>query len=123
MISKLVAWAPTRAQAIDRLIRALREYTVHGITTNVPYLAAALDHPAFRSGEYDTGFCTKFATDLNRPPAAEDEEVALIAAAIEAFRRDRDGAAAFAARAGGTAATGSAWARVGRTRAMRGGGR
>jgi acetyl-CoA carboxylase, biotin carboxylase subunit len=123
MISKLIAWAPTRAQAIDRLIRALREYTVHGITTNVPYLAAALDHPAFRSGEYDTGFCTKFATDLNRPPAAEDEEVALIAAAIEAFRRDRDGAAAFAARAGGTAATGSAWARVGRTRAMRGGGR
>ena len=55
LISKLVAWAPTRDQAIERLIRALGEYTVHGITTNVAYLAAVLDHPAFRSGEYDTG--------------------------------------------------------------------
>ena len=45
LISKLVAWAPTRDQAIERLIRALGEYTVHGITTNVAYLAAVLDHP------------------------------------------------------------------------------
>ncbi|HYG69366.1 MAG TPA: ATP-grasp domain-containing protein, partial [Anaeromyxobacteraceae bacterium] len=121
MISKLVAWAPTRPQAIDRLIRALREYTVHGITTNVQYLAAALDHPAFRSGEYDTGFCTRFAADLTPPPRPEDEEVALIAAAIEAFRRDRDAAAAFASRTAGDGAPGSGWSRLGRARALRGG--
>jgi acetyl-CoA carboxylase, biotin carboxylase subunit len=126
MISKLVAWAPTRPQAIERLIRALREYTVHGITTNVPYLAAMADHAAFRSGEYDTGFCTRYAAELNPPPAPGDEEVALIAAAIETYRRDRDATQAFAARAGADGANrapGSAWARVGRTRAMRGGAR
>ena len=66
LLSKLVAWAPTREQAIERLIRALGEYTVHGITTNVAYLAAVLDHPAFRSGEYDTGFCARYERDLLR---------------------------------------------------------
>jgi acetyl-CoA carboxylase biotin carboxylase subunit len=119
LVSKLVAWAPTRALAIDRLIRALGEYTVHGITTNVAWLAAALDHRAFRSGEYDTGFCAEHGKELLRPPGADAEEVALIAAAVAAFKRDHDEAEAFAARAG-AAGTRSAWARAGRARATRG---
>jgi len=123
MISKLVAWAPTRPQAIARLLRALGEYTVHGITTNVPFLAAALDHPAFRSGDYDTGFCAAYAKELVRPPDPRYEQVALIAAAISAFKKDHDEAEAYAARAGMAAAARSAWARLGRARALRGGGR
>jgi acetyl-CoA carboxylase biotin carboxylase subunit len=122
LISKLVAWAPTREQAIERLIRALGEYTVHGIATNVAYLAAVLDHPAFRSGDYDTGFCGAYERDLVRPPDPAFEDVALIAAAVEAFKRDRDAAETFVARAG-AAATRSGWARLGRARALRGGGR
>jgi acetyl-CoA carboxylase biotin carboxylase subunit len=121
MISKLVAWAPTRAQAIERLIRALGDYTVHGITTNVAYLTAALDHPAFRSGEYDTGFLARFANDLLQPPDRRYEQVALIAAALAAFKRDHDQAEAFAARAGATSAARSTWARLGRIRGLRGG--
>jgi acetyl-CoA carboxylase biotin carboxylase subunit len=120
MISKLVAWAPTRAQAIEKLIRALGDYTVHGITVNVAYLSAALAHPAFRSGDYDTGFCERYATDLLRPPDRAYEDVALIAAAVAAFQRDHDEAAAFAARAGNGAVR-SEWARLGRARALRGG--
>ncbi len=123
LISKLVAWAPTREQAIERLIRALGEYTVHGITTNVAYLAAVLDHAAFRSGEYDTGFCAEHERDLLRPPDPAYEDVALIAAAVEAFKQDHDAAEAFAARAAAAAASGSTWARLGRGRALRGGGR
>jgi acetyl-CoA carboxylase biotin carboxylase subunit len=121
MISKLVAWAPTRAQAIERLIRALDEYAVHGITTNIGYLSAALSHPAFRSGEYDTGFCARYAGELVRPPDPRLEGVALIAAAIAAYKRDTEDAQAFAARAGKAAAGRSTWARLGRARAMRGG--
>ena len=123
LISKLVAWAPTRDQAIERLIRALGEYTVHGITTNVAYLAAVLDHPAFRSGEYDTGFCGEHERDLLHPPDPAYEDVALIAAAVEAFKRDHDAAEAFAARAAAGPASGSTWARLGRVRALRRGGR
>jgi acetyl-CoA carboxylase biotin carboxylase subunit len=123
LLSKLVAWAPTRDQTIERLIRALGEYTIHGITTNVAYLAAVLDHPAFRSGEYDTGFCARYERELLHAPDPAYEDVALIAAAVEAFKRDDDAAEAFAARAGTEAASRSAWAQLGRARALRGGGR
>jgi acetyl-CoA carboxylase biotin carboxylase subunit len=122
LISKVVAWAPTRDQAIDRLVRALDEYTVHGITANVAWLTAALEHPAFRAGDYDTEFCGRYERELLRPPDPRFEEVALIAAAIAAFKRDHDEAEAFAARAGHGAGR-SRWARLGRARALRGGGR
>jgi acetyl-CoA carboxylase, biotin carboxylase subunit len=121
LLSKLVAWAPTRDQAIARLLRALDEYTVHGITTNLPYLAAVLRHPAFRSGEYDTGFCARYAEELLARPDPAMEDVALIAAALSAFKRDTEEAEAFAARAGEAAAGRSHWARLGRARALRGG--
>jgi acetyl-CoA carboxylase biotin carboxylase subunit len=120
MLSKLVAWAPTRDQAIARLLRALDEYTVHGITTNLAYLAAVLRHPAFRAGEYDTTFCARHAAALLRPPDPALEEVGLIAAALSAYKRDEEEAEAFAARAGATAAGGSPWLRQGRARALRG---
>jgi acetyl-CoA carboxylase biotin carboxylase subunit len=119
LVSKLVAWAPARNLAIDRLVRALGEYTVHGITTNVAWLVAALEHPAFRSGEYDTGFCAEHAKELLRPPDRAWEEIALIAAAVSAFQRDHDEAAASAARA--SAAGGAAWSRFARARGLRGG--
>jgi acetyl-CoA carboxylase biotin carboxylase subunit len=120
MISKLLAWAPTRERAIARLLRALGDYHVHGITTNVPYLRNVLRHPAFGSGDYDTGFCTRYAKELLVPPDAQHEQTALIAAAIAAFKRDHDEAEAFAARAGEAQAARSTWARIGRTRALRG---
>src|SRR5512142_2979332 len=120
MLSKLVAWAPTRDQAIARLLRALEEYTVHGITPNLAYLSAVARHPAFRSGEYDTGFCGRHAAELLRPPDPALEDVGLIAAALSAFKRDEEEAEQFAARAGATAAGGSPWLRQGRAKALRG---
>jgi len=120
MISKLLAWAPTREQAIERLRRALGEYTVHGITVNVAFLERVLDHPAFRAGEYDTGFCASYAKDLAVPPDPKYEDVALIAAAAMAFKRDHDEAEVLAARAG-LQSSQSNWQRVGRLRSLRGG--
>ena len=119
MISKVVAWAPTRPQAIERLRRALADYVVHGISTNLHYLRAVLDHPAFRSGDYDTGFCAAHDRALQLAPDASLEHVALVAAAVAAFKRDHDRAEAFAARGGATAER-SGWARQGRLRAMGG---
>ena len=122
LLSKLVAWAPTREQAIARLIRALGDYVVHGITTNVAWLAAALDHPAFRSGDYDTGFCARYARELL--PAARPRP-----GGGGAHRRRRRGPPARARagrglrgpRAAAAPAAGSAWARLGRGWALRGG--
>ncbi|HEX7489757.1 MAG TPA: acetyl-CoA carboxylase biotin carboxylase subunit, partial [Anaeromyxobacteraceae bacterium] len=120
LISKVCAWAPRRDQAIARLHRALGEYTVHGIAVNLRYLRAVLEHPAFRSGDYDTGFCAAHAKELVPPPDARHEEVALIAAAVAAHRRDRDQTAAFAARSGEARAR-STWRSVGRARELGGG--
>ena len=116
MISKLLAWAPTREQAIARLRRALGEYTVHGITANLRYLRAVFDHPAFRSGDYDTGFCQAYAEELLVEPDPRNETVALIAAAVAAHRRDHE-RAAFGERAG---AGRSNWQLLGRARALGG---
>jgi acetyl-CoA carboxylase biotin carboxylase subunit len=56
MISKLITWGEDRDIALARMRRALREYVVRGIRTNLPFHRALLDHPAFRAGNYDTGF-------------------------------------------------------------------
>ena len=56
MLAKLVAWGPDRQAAIGRMLRALESFPVLGVTTNIPFLVRAVAHPAFRSGEYDTGF-------------------------------------------------------------------
>jgi acetyl-CoA carboxylase biotin carboxylase subunit len=120
LLSKLVAWAPTREQAIARLSRALGEYAVHGITVNLRWLGAVLAHPAFRSGAYDTGFCARHAKELLPAPEPRGEEVALLAAAVAAYERDRD-AASGSAVAARPAAASSGWQKLGRARALRGG--
>jgi acetyl-CoA carboxylase biotin carboxylase subunit len=56
MIAKLIVWGPTRELAIGRMRRALMEYAVIGIRTNIAYHLAVLDSPDFRRGEYTTHF-------------------------------------------------------------------
>ncbi|MEO8179262.1 MAG: acetyl-CoA carboxylase biotin carboxylase subunit, partial [Deltaproteobacteria bacterium] len=56
MIAKLCAWAPTRAQAVERMRRALDEYDVRGLTTNLDFQRRLLRVPDFVQGQYDTGF-------------------------------------------------------------------
>jgi len=71
MLSKLLAWAPTRDEAIARLVRALEEYVITGITANVGYLARVLEHPAFRSGDYDTGLLREVREGARAPRGSE----------------------------------------------------
>ena len=56
MIAKLITWAPTREQAIERQIEALDEFVIDGIGHNVDFLSALMQHPRFRAGELTTGF-------------------------------------------------------------------
>jgi len=88
MISKLSVWAPSRPEAIARARRALSEYVVKGITTNIRYLQAILAHPEFVGGNYDTGFLPRnHAALLGRHDPAL-QEAALIAAVVDAYQRD-----------------------------------
>jgi len=56
MLAKLIAFAPTRDAAIDRLDRALRDYIILGTKTNVSWLRRVITHEAFRDGRVSTRF-------------------------------------------------------------------
>jgi acetyl-CoA carboxylase biotin carboxylase subunit len=84
MISKLVVWGEDRASAVNRMRRALDEYVVRGIETNLPFHRRCFRQAAFVAGDYDTGFIGRNAAEL-APRATEDElNAAIIAAALQA---------------------------------------
>ncbi len=56
LISKLCVWAQDRPRAVERMRRALSEYVVGGIATNLPFHDRLMRHPEFIAGRYDTGF-------------------------------------------------------------------
>jgi acetyl-CoA carboxylase biotin carboxylase subunit len=85
LISKLIAWAPTREEAIHRMLRALGEYQVEGIRTNLDFFRQALKHPDFRSANIDTGFIDRWLDERPEPPRLPDRlrDLAVIAAALQ----------------------------------------
>lgn len=56
MIAKLIVWGETRGQAILRMRRALEEYRLVGVRTNIPFHQMMMDSHRFMGGQYDTRF-------------------------------------------------------------------
>ncbi|WP_028544146.1 acetyl-CoA carboxylase biotin carboxylase subunit [Paenibacillus taiwanensis] len=56
MIAKLIVWAPTRQEAIERMKRALAEFAIEGIYTTIPFHMRLLQHPTFIRGDFDIKF-------------------------------------------------------------------
>ncbi len=56
MIAKLLTWGRTRDEAIDTMLRAVKEYRIEGIKNNLPFHIVALDNEEFRGGQYTTHF-------------------------------------------------------------------
>ncbi len=59
LIAKLVCWAKDRNNAIERMKRALDEYKIFGVTSNISFLNEIFSHPKFISGEFDINFLEK----------------------------------------------------------------
>jgi len=84
MIAKLISWAPTREEAIDAQVEALDAFQIGGISDNVDFLSALLQHPRFRSGKLTTGFIAEeYPEGFAGAPA--DEELLTDLAAIGAL--------------------------------------
>lgn len=66
LLSKLVVWGSTRAEAIARMKLALDGYEVCGVHTTIPFKRYVLKCPAFESGQYDTGFVANVIQDWKR---------------------------------------------------------
>ena len=80
MIAKLVTYGKDRAEAIERMIRAIDEYHITGITTTLGFGKFVMKHEAFTSGNFDTHFVKKHFTP--EVLQNDNEEGALIAAVI-----------------------------------------
>ena len=89
MIAKLIVFASDREKAIPRLRRALADYAVLGVPTNLPLLRRIADHPSFEAGEMTIDFLEEHGL-LEAPPApSPSEEAVLLAAAGELSRSER----------------------------------
>jgi 3-methylcrotonyl-CoA carboxylase alpha subunit len=92
MLAKVIAWAPTRQAAIDKLNHGLQETDVRGVVTNIPFLSALLTHPDVRANAIDTGFIER---ELKNLTAGSNEPGELeLCAAVAAILADEKAAAA-----------------------------
>ena len=91
LVSKLSVWAPDRPSALRRMRRALSEYVVTGIRTNLVFHEKLMDHPEFAAGRYHTGFIEQHAAELlgYGHVASEEQELIAAAVAIAAARAER----------------------------------
>src|SRR4029077_13953884 len=80
MIAKLIAHAPTRDAALERLATALDDTLIAGVRTNVSFLAALCRASQFRQGKVDTGFIDRNLTTLGAMPREPDNGAAALGA-------------------------------------------
>jgi pyruvate carboxylase subunit A len=77
MISKLIVWGRERNEAIRRMKRALYEYVIVGIKTNIPFHKAVMENPRFVEGELETHFIDRETTLLDDMKAIIEREMTL----------------------------------------------
>ena len=114
MIAKLITWGHDRAEAIERMSRALREYVVGGCPTTIPFHRRVMHDPRFLSGDYNTGYLNKMPPREEAAPEREEQlrKVALMAAAVATYRRKTAGTVR-------ASAAGSAWKTTARREGLR----
>ena len=86
MIAKLIVFASEREKAVLRLRRALRDYVVLGVPTNLPLLRRISDHPSFEAGETTIAFLEEHGLTEAPPASSPPGEAILLAAAGELSR-------------------------------------
>jgi acetyl-CoA carboxylase, biotin carboxylase subunit len=113
LLAKLAVWGATREEAIDRMIRALREYDVGGIRSNIGFFRQILEDSELRAGRLHTRFIDEFLERKPRPESPPElTAIAALAAAIHTASRS-------ALPAGGAPTRASAWLQSGRDQLLR----
>jgi pyruvate carboxylase len=78
LLEKVTAWAPTPAEAIKRMDRALREFRIRGVSTNLQFLEGLISHSNFLAGDYTTRFIDE-TPELFELPARRDRATKILA--------------------------------------------
>jgi len=85
LIAKLIVWASTRQEALSRMKRALQEYEILGVKTNIPLCLFVMRHKEFVSGKFDTHFIPEYFDKSHLPSFTEEQQraIALVCAVME----------------------------------------
>lgn len=120
LLAKLIGYGTDRPQAISRLVRALNEYFVGGIKTNISLFRRILGDADFEAGRFDTGYLDRLLK-TKPPEVKEDADVAAIAAGLFTVLEPAPAAANGRCSASGTtnASAASGWRKAARTEALR----
>ena len=87
MIAKLIVWDKDRNNCLRRMVEALRQTQVTGVTTNIDFLAAVISHQAFQEAQFDTGFIERHQADLSPGNEPVPPEILSLAALYRVLRR------------------------------------
>jgi acetyl/propionyl-CoA carboxylase alpha subunit len=88
LISKLIVWGETRAEAVLRMRRSLEEYKVVGVRTNIPFHQNLMDSHRFMAGQFDTRFVEeRFSMELADSHKEGHDRIAAIIATLVAHRQ------------------------------------
>ncbi|MCC6189823.1 MAG: acetyl-CoA carboxylase biotin carboxylase subunit [Anaerolineales bacterium] len=93
LISKVICWGETRGEAILRMRRALEEYRLLGVKTNIPFHQSIMDSHRFIAGNFDTRFVEeRFSMEQAEEGKQDDSAIAAILATLVAHRQGRQSA-------------------------------
>jgi propionyl-CoA carboxylase alpha chain len=91
MIAKLIVHGRDRADAIEKMRRALNAFVIRGISSNIPFQAALLAHPRFVAGAFNTGFIAEhYAGGFSAADVVHDDPLFLVALAAYVRRKARE---------------------------------
>jgi acetyl/propionyl-CoA carboxylase alpha subunit len=86
MIAKLITYGKDRSEAIERMKRAIDDYTISGVTTTLGFCRFVMEHKAFTSGKFDTHFVKNHQKINEFPLLSEDEMKIASILAVNAIR-------------------------------------
>jgi acetyl-CoA carboxylase biotin carboxylase subunit len=114
ILAKLIVWAENRDAACDRMLAALNDYVILGISTSISFLKDVVSHPEFRAGRTNTGFIKNHFENWGEKKKSRDTlRLALAAAAFDSLN---SGASGRRAVSGAQKATASPWQTLGHWR-------
>lgn len=122
LLAKLIGYGTDRQQAVGRLLRALNEYFVGGIKTNISLFRRILSDPDFQAGKLDTGFLDRLLARETPVSADGNSEIAAIAAGIFAVLDSAPNSSQVSTGTLSPSSNGmapSTWKKAGRTEALR----
>ena len=122
LLAKLIGYGADRQQAVGRLLRALNEYFVGGIKTNISLFLRILSDPDFQAGKLDTGFLDRLLARETPVSADGNSEIAAIAAGIFAVLDSAPNSSQVSTGTLSPSSNGmapSTWKKAGRTEALR----